>query len=72
MLLATALPRVFSFESNGEKIKLDDPDPSWTAETVLNHYMPHYPILATATIQRPIIKDDAVVVAFSPTIGTKG
>lgn len=72
MLIATLLPRVFSFRNNGEDLKLPDPDPNWSAEAVLNHYMPLYPILATATINKPVIENDTQLVKFSSTIGTKG
>jgi len=34
--------------------------------------MPIYPVLATATFNKPVIKDDALVIEFSTTIGTKG
>jgi PRTRC genetic system protein C len=72
MLEATVLPRLFTITHNGEPMKLPDPNRTWTAEAVLNHYTPLFPILATASIQKPVIKGDAVVIEFSATIGTKG
>ena len=72
MLTATIMPRVFCFRSNGQDTRLDDPDSNWTPDAVLNYYIQAHPILATATVQKPIIKDDAITIEFTPTIGTKG
>jgi PRTRC genetic system protein C len=72
MLVTSALPRVFSFEMNKEHYTLEDPNPSWNPEDVLNFYTPHYPILATATVHKPVTKQDKIVILFSPSIGDKG
>jgi len=72
MLTTSLLPRVFTFEINRELVTLEDPDPSWDPEMVLNYYMPHHPILATATIHKPVTKEDKIVIQFAPTIGDKG
>jgi PRTRC genetic system protein C len=72
MLLATALQRVFIFQDKGGQITLADPEPKWSAETVLQFYANTYPILTTAKISAPQIKDDTVQYKFESVIGTKG
>jgi PRTRC genetic system protein C len=72
MLVATTLERVFSFRDKEQDIKLADPSPSFSPEAVLNFYAQTYPILTTATIEGPVINDDAVQYKFVSQIGTKG
>lgn len=72
MLLATQLERVFLFNDKGQEIKLTDPEPKWSVQAVLNFYSNTYPILTTAKIGAPVIKDDKVQYRFESTIGTKG
>lgn len=72
MLIATDLQRVFLFDNNGQKITLADPEPRWSAEAVLNFYSNTYPILATAKISAPQIKNDTIQYRFESVIGTKG
>ena len=60
MLLATALERVFILKDNGQEIKLPDPEPKWSVEAVMNFYANTYPILTTAKVSAPQIKDDKV------------
>jgi len=72
MFTNTILPRVFNIDQQGNNVKLSDPNPDWTPDHVLNHYLALYPILATATISKPVIRDDQVVYEFLPAIGTKG
>jgi len=72
MLLATPLERVFILNDNGQEIKLSDPEPRWSCEAVLNYYANMYPILTTAKISAPQIKDDAVHYKFESVMGTKG
>lgn len=72
MLLATQLERVFLFNDKGQEIKLTDPEPKWSVQAVLNFYSNTYPILTTAKISAPVIKDDTVHYRFESTIGTKG
>lgn len=38
MLLATLLERIFILKDNGLEVKLTDPDPKWSVETVMNFY----------------------------------
>lgn len=72
MLLATHLERVFILKDKEQEIKLNDPEPKWSAEAVLNFYANTYPILTTAKISAPKIKDDTVEYQFESVMGTKG
>ncbi len=72
MLLATQLERVFILKDKGHDIILNDPEPRWSVEAVLNFYANRYPILTTAKISAPTIKDDAVEYRFESVMGTKG
>jgi len=72
MLLATQLQRVFILKDKGQEIRLSDPEPRWSIEAVLHFYAPTYPILTTAKISAPAIRDDAVEYRFETVMGTKG
>ena len=72
MLVTNHLKRVFLFETEGEKIKLSDPDSKMSPETVLNYYSNTYPLLTTAKIDGPTITGDAIQFEFITTLGTKG
>lgn len=72
MLLATQLERVFILNDKGQDIRLTDPEPQWSAQAVLNFYANTYPILTTAKVSAPQIKDDMVQYRFESAIGTKG
>ena len=72
MLLGTLLERVFILKDNGQEIKLTDPEPKWSVEAVMNFYANTYPILTTAKVSAPQIKDDAVEYKFERVMGTKG
>jgi len=72
MLVATHLERSFSFKDKEQDIKLADPSASFSPEAVLNFYAQTYPILTTAKIEGPEIKDDMIQYKFVSTIGTKG
>jgi PRTRC genetic system protein C len=72
MLLATQLQRVFILHDKGQEIRLTDPEPRWSVEAVLNFYSGTYPILTTAKISSPAIRDDAVEYRFESVMGTKG
>lgn len=62
---------IFLFKDKGNKIKLTDPLVSFPPEAVLNFYAQIYPILTTAKIEGPEIKDDELQFKFVSTIGTK-
>lgn len=72
MLLATQLERIFILKVNGQEIRLTDPEPKWSIEAVMNFYANTYPILTTAKVSTPKIKDDAVEYRFDSVMGTKG
>ena len=72
MLLATQLERVFILKDKGQDIRLTDPEPRWSVEAVMNFYSNMYPILTTAKVSAPQIKDDAVEYKFESVMGTKG
>lgn len=72
MLVATTLPRVFVLKEKEQEIRLDDPEPKWSVQAVLNFYSNNYPVLTTAKISSPTIKDDTVQYRFETVIGTKG
>ena len=72
MLLATELKRVFILTDNGNDIRLTDPEPHWSVQSVMNFYANTYPILTTAKVSAPIIRDDTVEYVFESVMGTKG
>lgn len=72
MLIATALERIFLFENKGQQISLADPDRSMNAQAVLNFYAATYPILVTAKVSAPEIRNDKVHYRFETLMGTKG
>lgn len=72
MLTTIQLPRIFKFEDKGNKIELPDPDPKWSADTVVNFYANTYPILTTAKISGPLINNDQIEYKMESVIGTKG
>jgi len=72
MLLATELERVFIITDKGQEIKLSDPEPQWSVENVINFYANTYPILTTAKVSAPVIREDTVQYNFESVMGTKG
>lgn len=72
MLLSVELARVFVLIDKGLKIILDDPEPRWSVDAVMNFYANTYPILTTSKVSAPVIKDDSVVYTFESVMGTKG
>lgn len=72
MLITTHLKRFFMLKDKGQEIRLPDPEPRWSVEAVLNYYANLYPILTTAKVSAPQIKDDTVEYKFESTMGTKG
>ncbi|MEJ5144696.1 PRTRC system protein C [Sphingobacterium sp. MYb388] len=72
MLVATQLDRLFLFEDKGQERRLTDPEPKWSVQAVLNFYANTYPILTTAKVSAPVIKEDKVQYRFESVIGTKG
>lgn len=72
MLIATQLERVFLLNDKGQEIRLTDPEPKWSVDAVMNFYANTYPILTTAKVSAPVIRDDMVQYRFESVMGTKG
>ena len=72
MLLATQLERIFLFEDKEQEIRFTAPEPKWSVQAVLNFYSNTYPILTTAKISAPVIREDTVQYRFESVMGTKG
>mgnify|MGYP000876375945 FL=1 len=72
MLVATQLERVFILTDKGQEIRLTDPEPRWSPESVMNFYANTYPILTTAKVSAPMIREDSVQYRFESIMGTKG
>ena len=66
------LKREFVIEKNNQKIKLADPNPSMSPESVMSLYLNQYPELATASVGTPEYKGDVAVYTFRTVVGTKG
>ena len=72
MLQTTLMRRVFLMKDKGNDVTLSDPDPKWSIEAVMQFYAPTYPVLTTAKMVGPEIKNDTVQYRFETTMGTKG
>ena len=72
MLLAIQLERIFILKNSGQEIRLTDPEPKWSVESVMNFYANTYPILTTAKVTAPQIKGDTIEYRFESVMGTKG
>lgn len=72
MLDVKQLPRIFIHTEDNIKIRLEDFNEELSPEAVLNHFSLMYPILTTAKIVGPEIRNDFQEFEFVPTIGTKG
>lgn len=72
MLLAIQLKRFFILKDKGQEIRLNDPEPKWSVESVMNFYANTYPILTTAKVSVPQINDDTIQYKFESVMGTKG
>ncbi len=72
-MIAELMPRVFEFNQGSDKpvIELPDPDAKASPETVKATYLTTYPLLATCTINGPIVKNDNKVFTFQLALGTK-
>ena len=72
MLVVNELPRQFVTTHKGQKITLDDPNPDWSPDAVLNFYANTYPELLSAKLEGPTFDNDAVVYTCVVSMGTKG
>jgi len=72
MLINNALQRVFIKKEGNEETPLTDPDHNWPPKRVLTFYAVTFPVLTTALIQGPDVRDDKIYFLFVSIIGTKG
>ncbi|MDR2270471.1 MAG: PRTRC system protein C [Sphingobacterium sp.] len=71
-MIITTLQRVFILKEKEREIVLNDPEPKWSTQAVLNFYSNNYPVLTTAKISQPKIINDTIQYHFETVIGTKG
>lgn len=71
-MIVNQLSRVFLHKENGQEVRLTDPGEQLTAAEVRNFYANIYPILTTAKIRGPEIRDDEMRYHFETSMGTKG
>lgn len=65
--------RQFKLKRNGKDITINDPNPEFSTEEVMNFLSNQYPELTTSTISGPNMTDDGTAVyEFKTSIGTKG
>lgn len=67
-VIIQAATRVFIYEDE----RLEDPNPQWAPAQVLESYTAVYPELATAQIEGPEQKGDALEFTFVRSVGKKG
>lgn len=72
MLVANHVERTFLFQNDRKNLRLSDPDEKLSPEAVLDHYSRQYPLLVTAQVEGPELRDDMMEYQFVSTIGTKG
>ena len=66
------MPRIFLMKDRNNDVTLTDPDSKWSVDAVLQFYANSYPILTTAKISGPVIRNDTVQYRFESVMGTKG
>jgi PRTRC genetic system protein C len=71
-MIVNTLSRIFLHRDNGQDVRLADPGADFSTVAVLHFYANTYPILTTAKITGPEIKEDEVQYRFETTMGTKG
>lgn len=71
-LQVTGLTRVFKFKKDGDTVDLQDVNPNFSPEEVMQFYSGQHEELTTSTISGPKIDGDKAVYEFKTTVGTKG
>lgn len=66
------LTRQFIVDRGGEKITIEDPNPSYSLSEVAEFLSNDYPELLNARFEGPTTKDDKLTYELSKTFGTKG
>ena len=71
--MVTRLRRIFLKDGGRAKdTQLPDPNPDFTPEEVLKHYISLYPELSNSSISGPEIKNETLVFSFKTSVGSKG
>lgn len=71
-MVVEKLKRVFKFSSGKKDIELADPNPEFSPEEVLKHYMNAYPELTNSNVMGPEVGSGKLVFTFKSSVGTKG
>jgi PRTRC genetic system protein C len=71
-LEVTNLERKFTFKKDDTLITLDDPNPAFTVDEVLQFYSGQYPELTTANLEGPKVEGRTAIYSVKTTVGTKG
>lgn len=71
-LEVTNLRRTFKFKKDGKHVDLQDPNPEFSVDEVMQFYSTTHSELTTSTIDGPKIEGDQAVYEFRCTVGTKG
>jgi PRTRC genetic system protein C len=71
-LEVTKLKRQFTFKKDGTLVTLEDPNPDFSVEEVMQFYGGQYPELTTATMDAPKVEGRTAVYSVKTTVGTKG
>jgi PRTRC genetic system protein C len=73
MALAVSGKREFHFKKGDRTIKLEDPNSSWSPESVMDFYANQYSELVTGSITGPELGDnDEIIYQFGFTPKSKG
>ncbi len=71
MLEVKNLERKFTFKKDGTLVTLDDPNPDFTVEEVMQYYGGQYPELTTAVLDEPKVEGSTATYKVRTTVGTK-
>lgn len=66
------IPRVFRMVTDKNTVLLEDPNINFSAQEVLEMYIPQYPQLLNSAINTLGIENDKAVFEFKTVAGTKG
>lgn len=71
-IISGKVDRVFVAEINGAQVELEDPNPNFTVEEILDFYVPQYPQLLNSKVISKGIENDKAKFEFATVAGTKG
>ena len=69
---ATLLKRKFVIKSGGESVTIEDPNPSYSLEEVIDFLAGEYPEVTNGYFGKPTEKDGILTYEISTSYGTKG